>query len=472
MPKRSETTLTAAFCRSAKPGVEISPQGRPQFVRTAYPDHDVRGLELRVAASGEKSWSFRYRDKITGKQSRVMVGLFDPTVDSPADEPEEVRRLTLQGARSAARLLRAKVDAKADPAADLRVARNKAKAEVYKTMSELAEGYFTACENGTHRSGRNRKKAASTINYERWMWGKYLKARIGAEAPGKITRTRIKAILLEVLKLAPGQANKCRALLSQIFNFAADETEDDDQVPVNPVARVKKVAADNARTRRLSDGEMKLIWRALRDPSKLKRMHEDREEPLLVSKTVRLAIELCMVTLQRRAEVSGMQRSELDLPNKLWTIPEERAKGRVEHLVPLSDRAIVLIEEALTLQKERKKGESQSVFPSPYVDGPIGPGSLSHAMADITAAVGIQNAELRDLRRTGASGIGALGVPPFVVSKVLSHKDADGAAPITNRHYNLYAYMAEKRDALDRWAAKLDQLFRAEPAQGDTPKAA
>lgn len=74
-------------------------------------------------------------------------------------------------------------------------------------------------------------------------------------------------------------------------------------------------------------------------------------------------------------------------------------------------------------------------------------------MADLTVALGFVDVRLHDLRRTGATGIAALGVAPHIASKVLAHKDGGGGAAITARHYNLYAYASEKRDALDRWAA-------------------
>ena len=125
-----------------------------------------------------------------------------------------------------------------------------------------------------------------------------------------------------------------------------------------------------------------------------------------------------------------MQRSELDLERKIWVISEDRTKGRAEHLVPHSDRAIILIRDALELQADRQKGQSDDVFPSPrWNDQPIGPGALSHAMADITAALGIKDISLHDLRRTGATAIAALGVAPFIGSKVLAHKDGGAARP-------------------------------------------
>jgi integrase len=443
--------------------VRLAPEG-PEFVRAAYPDHDVRGLELRVASSGEKTWTFRYRDKITSKQSRITIGVYDPTVDSPTDEPNETRRLTLQGARVAARLLRSKVDGGENPAAERREAREKAKAQTLKTMSDLSEAYFTACENGTHRSGRRRKKAPSTLANERWIWRKYLSPRMGADELEAITRTTIKNLLRTVYGVAPSQSNKCRSLLSQLFNFAVDE----ERLPSNPVARVAKMTEDKARTRTLTGAELKTVWAALDDPSKLRIVDETRDEPVLVSEAVRIAIKLCLATLQRRAEIAGIKESELDLDNKIWVIPEDRAKGRAEHLVPLSDMAVELIKAARKLTKKAKKGAGEALFPSPTdKDTSIGAGALSHAMADITAALNIDDATLHDLRRTGATGMAALGVPPFVVSKVLAHKDSGGGAAVTARHYNLYAYADEKRDALNRWAARLAQLLASNEDQAE-----
>lgn len=437
----------------------------PQAARAAYPDNDVRGLELRVSTSGEKSWSFRYRDKLTDKQSRVTLGLYDPTVDDQPGVDDEVRRLTLQGARVAARLLRAKVDAGDNPAAERRQARSSAKAQPIKTMSDLATAYFRACETGTHRSGQGRKKAPSTLSAERWLWTKHAEPRLGADAIEDINRGRVRSLLKEVFESSGGQANRVRALLSQLFNFAISE----ERVIVNPVTHVARVSEASARSRTLSDDELKGLWGALQYSDDLVIRDKKAGDKVLISKSVRIAIELAMFTLQRRAEISGMRRVELDLKRKTWLIPAERTKGRAEHLVPLSDRAVELIEDALQLQETRKKGTSEFVFPSPHSnDAAIEAAALSHAMADLTAALDLDDVRLHDLRRTGATGIAALGVPPYIVSKVLAHKDGGGGAAITARHYNLYAYANEKRDALQRWATHLESLLAIRPSRRPT----
>lgn len=459
MPKRSTRSLTAAFCRSAGPGFAQTLDG-PAPVQVEYPDLDVRGLALRVSPGGQKSWTYRYRDRLSGRQSRITLGAFDPHADGPLDG-SGVRRLTLHGARIAARLLRAQVDAGLNPALELRRKREAARTQEIRTVADLAEAYFTACEIGVHRGGKRRKKAASTLDGERWLWGKYLARRLGSEAVEAVSRSQVRGILRDVLDEAPSQSNKARALLSQMFNFAIAE----ERLVANPVTHIQKMAEDKARTRTLSDAELARLWRGLQTRRGLALNRDGREQKVFISRPVRIAVELAMFTLQRRAEISGMRRSELDLVRGTWVIPDARTKGRAEHLAPLSDRAVALIKEALALQARRQRGESDFVFPSPRSSAePIGPGALSHAMADLTAALGLDDVSLHDLRRTGATGMAALGVPPFIVSKVLAHKDGGGGAAVTARHYNLYLYEAEKRDAMDRWAARLEALFGLLPA--------
>lgn len=461
MGKRTDRDLTAAFCRAAKPGVRETPSGL-EYCRASYPDGDVRGLELRVTPNGEKSWAFRYRDRITGKQSRVTLGRFDGSVDSPLEVEPGIRRMTLHGARIAARQLRAKVDNGGDPATDLRQAKAQARSQTVNTMTDLADVYFEACESGIYRSGRRRCKATSTLTGERWLWKRYLDRRLGAERPETLTRTGLRAVLRSIYGDAPIQSNRCRALLSQLFNFAISE----ERLAANPIAHITPLAEERARTRTLDPNEIRAIWTGLQNPSALQLKRGRETVPLTIGRGLCIAIELAMVTLQRRAEISGMMRSELDLEHRLWIIPEDRAKGRAQQLVPLSPRALALIEEALALQASRGK-TSKAIFPSPRgVDVSVGAPALSHAMTHLVAALGLIDVTLHDLRRTGATGMAALGVPPFIVSKVLAHKDGGGGAAVTARHYNLYAYADEKRDALLKWSRRLVSITSGTPAEG------
>ena len=56
------------------------------------------------------------------------------------------------------------------------------------------------------------------------------------------------------------------------------------------------------------------------------------------------ALEFTILCAARTGEVIGAKWSEVDLDANLWTIPAERMKAGKEHRVPLSDRALIMLE--------------------------------------------------------------------------------------------------------------------------------
>ena len=54
-------------------------------------------------------------------------------------------------------------------------------------------------------------------------------------------------------------------------------------------------------------------------------------------------VKMLVLTGQRLAEVGGMRWEELDLEDKLWTLPAERVKNGERHEVPLSDAAVAIL---------------------------------------------------------------------------------------------------------------------------------
>jgi integrase len=70
-----------------------------------------------------------------------------------------------------------------------------------------------------------------------------------------------------------------------------------------------------------------------------------------------IALEWTILTACRSGETLGMQWSEIDLDKQTWTIPAQRMKGGREHVIPLCDRAM----EILNLQKQYSSG-SRYVF--------------------------------------------------------------------------------------------------------------
>ena len=59
-----------------------------------------------------------------------------------------------------------------------------------------------------------------------------------------------------------------------------------------------------------------------------------------------LSFEFLVLTAARSAEVRGVTWDEIDLEAAVWTIPAKRMKVAREHRVPLSDRALAVLDEA------------------------------------------------------------------------------------------------------------------------------
>jgi integrase len=249
----------------------------------------------------------------------------------------------------------------------------------------------------------------------------------------------------------PIAANRVQALVSGIWSFAVDA----DLVSANPFLRLRKRSQEIARTRTLTDDEIRLFWsRVVRPP---------------VSRATGLALRLVLSVGCRPGEASGMTKAELAFDGKhqpvSWLIPPVRSKNRRGRFVPLLPVAAEMVAEALGLA-----GESAYVFPSPTSERPIASHALSVAVARMTATLAADEVggdtwlndppTPHDLRRTCATRLAAAGVPGEDVAAVLGHIRTD----VTGRHYDQYARGKEKTAALARWGEELSAIL------GTTPK--
>jgi integrase len=72
---------------------------------------------------------------------------------------------------------------------------------------------------------------------------------------------------------------------------------------------------------------------------------------------------------------------------------------------------------------------------------------------------GVAGWRIHDLRRTVVSGMARLGIPPHVADKILNHQAGtiSGVAAVYQRH----DFLAERKEALDRWGRHVGEIARA-----------
>jgi integrase len=81
------------------------------------------------------------------------------------------------------------------------------------------------------------------------------------------------------------------------------------------------------------------------------------------------ALEFLILAAARTGEVIGARWNEIDLLDKVWTVPAARMKAYREHRVPLSARALAVLEEMQPLR--RGNNPDPFVFPGPRPGKPL-----------------------------------------------------------------------------------------------------
>jgi integrase len=226
-------------------------------------------------------------------------------------------------------------------------------------------------------------------------------------------------------------------------------------IVTNPMAGMTRPPAVTSRDRVLDDAELATIWKAagkLRHP-------------------LRAFYRVLMLTGQRREEVAGMNWGELDRPNAVWTLPADRTKNGVTHIVPLAPAVLNELDLLSLVWQERHQvaGPNQAHWPKlgPVMSfhGDVSLSCFSQAKKfldveverDLNGGLLLQKWRVHDLRRTMATGFQRLGVRFEVTEAALNHVGGSksGVAGI----YQRYDWRDEKRVAFEKWALHILALI-------------
>lgn len=369
-------------------------------------DDSLPGFGLRVREGGKRTWIVQYRAGAV--QRRVTLGTVE-TLDAGA-------------ARKAAKDVLAKVHLGQDPQAAKIEARKPKPKEL--TVGDAIDDYLGIAEQ---------KLRPSTYYGVDLHLRKHWKA-LHIHELRKVERRHV-AVQLEEIKANSGLvgANRSRAALSSFFTWAMGAGLAD----ANPVIGTNKpLGREVARDRVLNAAELRAVW-----------LEAGRGDYSAI-------VKLLMLTGQRREEVAAMTWAEIDFRNALWTLPKERTKNARAHEVPLSAPAVAI------LRGLNKREGRELVFGEGR--GPFSGWSNCKTRLDARVLARLRQGgpdaslppwRVHDLRRTAATGMADLGVPPHVVEVCLNH--AGGFRAGVGGTYNRAFYSAEKRDALDAWARRV-----------------
>jgi integrase len=371
-----------------------------------------RGFGVRVTASGARAFVINYR--LRGREHRFTIGAW----------PDWSALKAVREARN----LRQRVDRGEDPLSD------RAPIPATKSVSGVIDDFMT-------RYVRNKERPLRSAGQIQSAFDRLVKPRIGKVGVYELRRSHVAEMLDKVEDEAgPVQADRVRAYLRKALSWYAER---DDEFNLNAAfVRVgpRSNPKDRARTRVLSDDEIRILWSALGEAS-----------------TFGALLKTLLLTAQRRDEVANMSWKEIGTDG-IWTIPAERYKTKRPNFVPLSAKALATIEARPKIEK------CDYVFPS-LVKTPFTGFGKSKARLDKSILLEMQkrskkgveplpNWTLHDLRRTAKTLMARAGVRPDISERVLGHVIA-GVEGTYDRH----SYADEKRDALGKLAAMIERIL-------------
>ncbi len=160
-----------------------------------------------------------------------------------------------------------------------------------------------------------------------------------------------------------------------------------------------------------------------------------------------LALEFLILTAARSGEVLGARWTEIDTDAKVWTIPAARVKAAREHRVPLSSRALAILE---TLAAART---GDFVFPGQRHGTALSPMSLERVLRRMKA----EGATVHGFRSAFRDWAGeTTSFPREIAEAALAHVSGDAA----ERAYRRGEALEKRRTLMEAWAAF------CEPGQG------
>jgi integrase len=380
---------------------------RPAEAPYRVPDQRCKGLAVRVAPSGMKTWDLAYRIRGTSKTRRLSLG--------------RIADVGLEQARERANELTSAARGGRDLIAEEDEAREAAASRI--TIQSLIDIYLRRRVVGRLRTARgieSRLRRTLTPILQRYA--------------ADICRRDIREILDAMVDQGKGrEAEKRRQVCTAMFRWALSQ----DIVEADPTAGLKAYDPGTPRDRVLTVEEIETLWTWL-DSDAL---------PLDVADILKLEL----LTGARCGEICGLHAQEIDRLKWIWTLPVARSKNVRQRVTPIVGGAREILERRL----------SDIEIGSLFVTGTgsvMTSAHIGHYLLTRGARLPIAKFTSHDLRRTFATMLAEMGVALDLVAAIVGH-EADGKNTRTLvRHYVRTDLLDRKTHALKTWDERLKAI--------------
>jgi len=377
---------------------------------------DGRNLYLRVRSTGSKVWILNYYRPGTKKRANVGLGAY-PDV-------------SLKDARKRAKELRA----------------------------ALADGI----DPKEHREDKQRAIAEKSTNTFEHIARKWLTLKEGKVSPAYYGKISSRLELYIFPKMGATPIHKVNAVTTiEIIQPLAD---DEKLETVKKVCRwINEIMVYAVNTGVIHANPLAGIGKAFNAPkvTNLPTLRPEELPSLMhaiphsnTKLVTRCLIEWQLHTMVRPGEAAAAKWSEIDFQKAEWTIPAERMKKNRDHIVPLSNQTLQLLEVLRPVS-----GHREFIFPSDH--NPRKPANSQSANRAL-ARMGFHGRLVsHGLRALASTTLNEQGFDPDVIEAALAHVDKNSIRAA----YNRAQYLERRRKMMDWWSNHI-----ALCASGQMPK--
>lgn len=370
---------------------------------------DGQGLFLLINAAG-KYWRMSYR--FTGKQKTLALGVYPAVSLAKARQRRDKARELLADGIDPAKAKR-----------DEKLARAEAAAHTFEVVAR------------TWLTKTAATRAATTQNRVGGWLEKKVFPTIGSTPISDVGPRDVLAVVQKME--AHGNlesAHRVMQICGQVFRYAVATGSAERDVTADLKGALASVQVKS--------------YAAIIEPKQagelMRSIHAYSGHPYATA-----ALKLSPLVFVRPGELRAAEWAEIDLEAAEWRIPGAKMKMKIDHLVPLSTQAVVILRSMQPLT-----GHGKYVFPS------IRTGERCMSENTITAA----------LRGMGYSGEvmtahGFRAMARTIMDEVLGervdlieHQLAHAVKDPNGRAYNRTAHLSARREMMQRWADYLDKL--------------